>query len=119
MPRVPTPCWLAAGLLIIGLLLGAKPGRAQTPRRPGAVAPTDGPGTAGDYRIDNPGWNGLTDLVALGRGLQLAVSIPERIDWDKLGKGDLVMVLYPRIKLDARDLVAFVGRGGSLVLADD
>jgi hypothetical protein len=72
-----------------------------------------------DYRADNTAWNGLSDLYALARDQGITPETRALLDWDQLGPGDGVLVLYPRVRLDPARLEQFVRLGGHALVADD
>ncbi len=72
-----------------------------------------------DYRAENGGWNGLSELFALARGDGRAIEVGSAIDWDHLGPQDILLLMYPRSDVDPRALRDFVRSGGRLILADD
>lgn len=94
----------AARLAILAALIGA-PSRAS-------AAETD-------YLPDNRGWNGLSELTSLARGMQLSVELVGELAWNRLGERDVLLIVYPRGRIDGRQLVAFLERGGRALIADD
>src|SRR5262249_33766708 len=72
-----------------------------------------------DYRLDNEGWNGTSELAVLARAAGLVPEMRANLDWSALGEADGVMILYPKRPLDARRLRAFVAGGGRVLVADD
>jgi len=72
-----------------------------------------------DYLVDHRGWNGLSMLAGLARGLGYEVVPRTSIEWDSLGPSDVVLVLYPTQRLEPHQLVAFVRNGGRVLIADD
>jgi hypothetical protein len=99
--------WIAALTLAAALL--AAPAAAQPPP----------PEDDSDYGPDNAAWNGLRDLFALARGMGLRPEARPDLAWDDLGDDAVLLVLYPRAKLDVDKFVSWVGGGGRLILADD
>ncbi len=112
--------WLAA--LVLAVLLAA-PAIARAQADPiadaDAGAPLTDPLPGADYDPDSTAWNGLARLVALARGMGLEVYTPEEINWDELGSGDILVILYPTLRLQPTHVAAFVRNGGRLLLADD
>ena len=45
-----------------------------------------------DYRAENGGWNGLSELFALARGDGRAIEVGSAIDWDHLGPQDIPLL---------------------------
>ncbi|HJZ88709.1 MAG TPA: DUF4350 domain-containing protein [Polyangia bacterium] len=72
-----------------------------------------------DYRPDNEGWNGLSELFMLARVAGVRPEVHSTIDWGELGPDDGLAILYPRSAPDLGRLRAFVARGGRVLLADD
>ena len=94
-------CWALSG----PALLHAQPGPATLP---------DGR----DFAPDNPGWNGLTDLLALWRVAGIEVTTPTRLDWrDQTGHG--LVVLQPSADLDRTSLARLLAAGGRVLLGGE
>ena len=74
---------------------------------------------ANDYLVDHRGWNGLSMLAGLGRGLGLEVVPRTSIEWDALDSTDVVLVLYPTERLEPNHVVKFIRNGGRVLLGDD
>lgn len=72
-----------------------------------------------DYLPDNAGWNGLSELADLAQGMGYRLRLLEELSWEHLPPRGTLLLIYPRTQLDSLELVAFVGRGGALLLADD
>jgi len=72
-----------------------------------------------DYLVDHRGWNGLSMLAGLARGLGYEVVPRTSIEWNALEPDDVVLVLYPTERLEPHKLVAFVRNGGRVLIADD
>lgn len=72
-----------------------------------------------DYLPDNSGWNGSSELVNISRGLQLPVELVDQLDWSKLDDKDVLLLVYPRSPLPTKQFLAFLQRGGQLLIADD
>ena len=108
-----------AALVLAVLVAAPAVARAQTDADVGPGDPTSAPLPGADYDPDSTAWNGLTRLVALARGMGLEVYAPEQIDWNELGSGDILVILYPMQRLQPTHVAAFVRNGGRLLLADD
>lgn len=76
-------------------------------------------GAETDYLPDNLGWNGLSELSELARGMQLRIELLEELDWSRLPPRSTLLVIYPQVELDPLALGAFLGRGGRVLIADD
>jgi hypothetical protein len=103
-----------AVVCVLGVL-GAAGARAQ-PGPAGAFAP--GPSEA-DYDYQNSEWNGLSDWYRheTARGRRLRMDVALELTSHPL---DVPLVLvYPTRALPVPELVAFVERGGRLLVADD
>ena len=98
-----------AGLVLLVVALTGR-ARAQAPRA----------GAAGsDYQTGNPGWNGLSTLEALARGMGLTVVEQSQMAWDDIDPGDLLFIIYPQSRIQPGHLAAFVHNGGRVLVADD
>src|SRR5258708_5710113 len=84
-----------------------------------ALAPRRAKADESDYRPENPGWNGLSDLFALARTVGLRPEMRAAIEWGELGPDDGLVIVYPRVEPDLARLREFVLRGGRALLADD
>ena len=93
-----------AGLVLtLGLWLAAAPARAGEQ----------------DYLPDNTGWNGSSELLGIARGLQLPLELVDQLDWSSLDDKDVLLLVYPRAPLRTEQFLAFLKRGGQLLIADD
>lgn len=72
-----------------------------------------------DFAPGKSAWNASSRLVALARRMTATVRAPAVLDMDAVREGDVVFLLGPSRPLPEADLVEFVRRGGSLVIADD
>lgn len=72
-----------------------------------------------DYLATSRDWNGLSDLVELGRDAGVDVDSPARVDLRSLGPDDGLLLVHPTAPLPRADLVAFLRAGGRVALADD
>lgn len=97
-------------LVVVAALAG--PTRAQPADAVGSL-------TDLDYASDSTAWNGLARLIALARGVGLEVEATTQLDWDELGAGDILFVLYPTTRLEPSFVAAFIRNGGHVLLADD
>ncbi len=106
-------------LVLAAVLAAPAVARAQTDADAGPTDSTSAPLPGADYDPDSTSWNGLARLVALARGMGLEVYSPEQLDWNELGPGDILVILYPMQRLQPTHVAAFVRNGGRLLLADD
>jgi hypothetical protein len=72
-----------------------------------------------DYLPDNNEWNGTSELASLATGLGLPLEPAARLAWDELDDKTLLLLVYPRSKVNAAKLRAFLARGGRALIADD
>lgn len=72
-----------------------------------------------DYDADSERWNGINTLTAVAKGVGLQVEAVDSIEWEDLGTGDILVILYPRDRLDPGHVAGFIRNGGHLLLADD
>ncbi len=72
-----------------------------------------------DYGVDTDSWNGVGYLVETGAEAKVEVQIADALDLEELGRDEVLLWLYPLDPMPVDDLLAFVGDGGSLVVADD
>lgn len=75
--------------------------------------------TGEDYDINSEAWNGLNTFGGIAKGLNLKVETVREIDWDDLGADDILVLLYPKLPLQAGHIAAFVRHGGHVLIADD
>ncbi|MCA9671088.1 MAG: DUF4350 domain-containing protein [Myxococcales bacterium] len=97
----------AAALVVLTLWLGAsaRPAAAQT-----------------DYLPDNDGWNGLSQLASLARGMSRQLMIVSRLDWGVIGAETnlpVLLLVHPETPIDAERVIAYMRRGGHVLIADD
>lgn len=93
--------WL--GMLALVLWLGASPARAQDT----------------DYLPDNVEWNGLSELASLCSAAGKRLRQVETLDWSRVPARAAILLLYPTTTPDPEAAIAFLKRGGRLVVADD
>lgn len=75
-----------------------------------------------DYRVENNGWNGLSELAALARSRAVVVASPSRLDLAQVDtRRDAILVMHPKggASASGSQLVHFVTQGGTLIVADD
>jgi len=74
-----------------------------------------------DFAGDSDAWNGASTFLSVARETATVATVVDarRVDLDRLGPTDALLVLGPETPLPEEDLVAFVRRGGRLVIADD
>lgn len=102
-----------AAALVVILAASAVPARARAEQAPRAAA------QGSDYQTGNPGWNGLSTLEALARGMGLTVVEQRSMAWDDIDPGDLLFIVYPESRIQPGHLAAFVHNGGRVLVADD
>jgi hypothetical protein len=81
------------------------------------AAPAAADGT--DYGLDDPGWSGLSELLAIARTEGIDVIAPRRIDLGALRPRDGLLIIYPSLAPPRVDLSTFMLEGGRLAVADD
>lgn len=101
---------LASVAVALAALLPARATRAQH-----TIEELPGP----HYDVGNEGWNGLSTLEAVARGMGLEVVQHSTVSWNDLDRTDILILLYPTHKLDGAHLTAFVRNGGRVLLGDD
>jgi hypothetical protein len=72
-----------------------------------------------DYRPENEGWNGLSELFAAARTAGVRPEMRAELPWDELGPDDGVAIIYPRVAIDVGKLRDYLSRGGRALVADD
>ena len=72
-----------------------------------------------DYYPNSLAWNGMASFVGLAEGIGYSVTPVAELEWDKLGDGDILFLVYPLQRVDPSRLVRFVQAGGYVVIADD
>ena len=73
-----------------------------------------------DFAPGHTGWNGLSELCDLARGMGLTVEATGTIDVDGLAPDvSTLLILSPRTAPDPAPLLRFLRRGGRALLADD
>lgn len=93
--------------VVVLLLLLVGTARAQTPE----LLP--------DYDPHSEAWNGMATFVGLVEGRNYTVDIKSQLEWGELGATDILVLVYPLVKVEPSDLAAFVQAGGNVVIADD
>ncbi len=76
-------------------------------------------GAAGDYDPESDEWNGLSRLVELARARGIDLDHPDEVDYGALGSETSLLIVYPTVPLDREALVAYLRRGGRVLIADD
>jgi hypothetical protein len=89
-------------VLLLLALLAAPPARA-----------------ASDYALDSGAWNGLADLASIAEGRGLTVESRAAVRWSDIGPGDVLVILYPTVRVEPVHLSAFLRHGGRALIADD
>jgi hypothetical protein len=103
--------------LALAAALAAAPATARAQKPPaGGGAETD---EAADYDTGSGAWNGLGTFQALAHGMGLEVAQERSLEWDDLGRGDILILLYPTSRVDPAHLAAFLHNGGRVLVADD
>jgi hypothetical protein len=100
MRRASRPCRVA---LLIGAMALALPAGAEET----------------DFLPDSVAWNGTSELSDVAAGMRLRVELLELLDWAQLPARASLLLIYPQTEVDPDDVVAFLERGGSLLIADD
>ncbi|HSD87337.1 MAG TPA: DUF4350 domain-containing protein [Kofleriaceae bacterium] len=72
-----------------------------------------------DYDPHSEAWNGMATWVGLAEGRGYNVDIKGELNWDQLGANDILVLVYPLVRVEPSDLSAFVQAGGNVVIADD
>jgi hypothetical protein len=72
-----------------------------------------------DYDPASDAWNGLSQLVAAARDIDVRVETPTRLDIGTLAPGDGLLIVYPTAPLPVDAIGAFLKAGGRAALADD
>ena len=72
-----------------------------------------------DYDVQSGEWNGLQELVRAAQATDVALRPTATLDWSEIRRGDGLLVVYPRSRLDLPDLSSFLEDGGRLALLDD
>lgn len=90
-------------LLILALVFATRTAHADIP----------------DYDPNSQAWNGMASFVGLAEGIGYSVTPVAELEWDKLGDGDILFLVYPLQRVDPARLGRFVQAGGNVVIADD
>lgn len=77
------------------------------------------PSLGRDFHIGHSGWNGLSRMAEVARGLGCPVEAPGTLDWAKLDGQDILLFVHPETVIDDEAAFAYLGAGGRLLLADD
>jgi uncharacterized protein DUF4350 len=79
------------------------------------------PAAAGeDFAPLHRGWNGLSELCDLARGMGMTVEPADAIDLDDTAaRTTTILIFSPRESADPAPLVRFLARGGRALIADD
>ncbi len=76
----------------------------------------------GDFGPDVTDWNGLSYLRTTAAEASVDLVVRDRLDWAEVDEHQVLVLIAPKIPLDGpsrEQLMAFVGAGGRLVVADD
>ncbi|MCA9513591.1 MAG: hypothetical protein KC635_01465 [Myxococcales bacterium] len=77
-------------------------------------------GAVTDYdRADADTWNGLGYLLVTAAEAKVDVTVVDALDLATISPDDVLFWIYPTTPLPVDELLAFVGDGGSLIVADD
>jgi len=77
------------------------------------------PSLGRDFHISHSGWNGLSRMAEVARGLGCPVEAPGTLDWSKLDGQDILLFVHPETAIDDEAALAYLGAGGRVLLADD
>jgi hypothetical protein len=84
------------------------------------LLPLHAAATEGDFRPEHSGWNGLSELADLARGMGMAVEVRQALDLDATAARTTSLLLFsPAAAPDPAPLLRFLRRGGRALLADD
>ncbi len=72
-----------------------------------------------DYGFDNKDWNGLSAFAADAQAHGIRAGYRTTVDFNNMDTNTALMILYPKSRIPASDLVSFVAAGGIVILADD
>lgn len=72
-----------------------------------------------DYDPQNRGWNGCSELVRIAAEADVELQPVRVLDWDRVQRGQAILVLYPTENLGVADVSAFVEDGGRIAWFDD
>ncbi|MEZ4393948.1 MAG: DUF4350 domain-containing protein [Polyangiales bacterium] len=72
-----------------------------------------------DYDPQNRGWNGCSELVRAAAEADIELQPVRVLDWDRIQRGQAILVLYPTESLGVADVSAFVEEGGRVAWFDD
>jgi hypothetical protein len=72
-----------------------------------------------DYDPHSDAWNGMATFVGLVEGRNYTVDVKSQLEWGDLGANDILVLVYPLVKVEPSDLAAFVQAGGNVLIADD
>lgn len=75
--------------------------------------------TLADYDPLGKEWHGMSRWAALCSGSGLAVASVAALDWSELSEKDLLVLVYPLVRVEPEKLEAFVSAGGHVLIADD
>jgi hypothetical protein len=107
----PRPLAIATTAALAGVLaIAAAPARADD---------GDTDSDSADYDPSSTAWNGLTSFVGLAGGMGYEVRPMAALDWGDLGAEDILVLIYPKHRLDPNKLDAFIRVGGHALIADD
>ena len=85
----------------------------------GSLLAASDPSVGRDFHIGHSGWNGLSRMSEMARGLGCPVEPVHQLDWSKLDGQDILWVVHPEARLDEDAAISFLGAGGRMILADD
>jgi hypothetical protein len=64
-------------------------------------------------------WDGMATWVGLAEGRGYTVDVKSELDWEQLGANDILVLVYPLVRVEPSDLSAFVQAGGNVLIADE
>ena len=77
------------------------------------------PSLGRDFHVGHGGWNGLSRMAEVARGLGCSVEAPGTLDWGRLDGQDILLFVHPETAIDDEAALAYLSAGGRLLLADD
>jgi hypothetical protein len=86
-----------------------------------AVSPAHAQSTDDTTEFDphSDSWDGMATWIGLAEGRGYTIDIKSELDWDQLGANDILVLVYPLVRVEPSDLSAFVQAGGNVLIADE
>ncbi len=72
-----------------------------------------------DFLPTNVSWNGYSVLAAMAGAQGTSLELVQQLDWSSLPGDAALVVAHPQVALPADQVIAFLRRGGRMLLADD